>query len=286
MDIIADPGIIYCASSLFRPRRLATTACGGVFLSRYQLGRRMWRLEGGTAHLDIAWLAAEVNLVRPQEGLRNICIDGEPIGNAGILQVRTPEVDPDDSWRLAEGYVRGADLVASYAQTGQWNVRPQIYWRAVRQDDERAVGVELIASVQTSLQDSDPSTVIGSTLPSSDVWQLTDQEESRFEPVALADAESFVVESGAAAGLFLFRLPDVSLSYVEMIHAADFITAEVAKQADRGIRSAFRLFDERLEKGVIRRARLRGVFVPRESDQQDAVESYHHFVRSAVPLTA
>jgi hypothetical protein len=73
-----------------------------------------------------------------------------------------------------------------------------------------------------------------------------------------------------------------------MIHAADFTTAEITKQlaAGLGIRSAFRLFDERLEKGVIRQARLRGVFVPRQGDQQAAIECYHHFVRSAVPLTA
>jgi len=247
----------------------------------------MWRLEGGTAGLDIAWLAGEVNLLQPQEGLKSIRIDGEPIGNASVLQVRTRDADSDEYRRLEDGYVRGTDLVALYAQTERWSVSPQIHWRAVRQDAVQSVGVELIASVQTSLLESDPSAVIGSTLPASDVWWLADQEESRFQPVALADTGSFAVESGAGAGLFLFRLPNGSRSYVEMIHAADFITAEVTKQvtADGGIRSAFRLFDERLEKGVIRQARLRGVFVPRDGDQQAAVECYRHFVQSAVPLT-
>lgn len=248
----------------------------------------MWRLEGGAADLDIEWLAGEINLLQPQEGLRSIRIDGESIGEASILQVRTPDTNSKEDRPLEDGYVRRADLVAVYAETEQRRISPQIYWRAVRQDAVRGVGVELIASVQTSLLDSDPRIVVGSTLPSSDVWWLTDQGESRFEPVTLADTDSFAVESGTGAGLFLFQLPNLSYSYVEMIHAADFATAEVRKQAsaEGGICSAFQLFDERLEKGVIRRARLRGVFVPRDGDEQAAIECYRRFVGSTIPLTA
>ncbi len=248
----------------------------------------MWRLEGGTADLGLAWLAAAVNVLRPQDGLQNIRIDEKPIGDASILQVRMRDVDSDEDERPTECYVRGADLVAQYAQTERANVSPQIYWRAVRLEAERSVGVELITSVQSSLLDSDPSVAIGSTLPASDVWWLADPKEPRFERAALADTESLEVASDAAAGLFLFRLRSIAHSYVEMIRTADFTKAEVTKHAgaDGEIRSAFRIFDERLEKGVIRQARLRGVFVPREGDQQAAVECYHRFVRSAVPLTA
>jgi hypothetical protein len=46
------------------------------------------------------------------------------------------------------------------------------------------------------------------------------------------------------------------------------------------------LFPERLEKGVIRRGRLAGIFVPRDGDEEAAAHFYRQWRASPPPLTA
>ena len=46
-----------------------------------------------------------------------------------------------------------------------------------------------------------------------------------------------------------------------------------------------RLFAERLEKGVILRSRIRGLFVPRDHDTELAQSEYRRFAASEPPLT-
>jgi hypothetical protein len=55
--------------------------------------------------------------------------------------------------------------------------------------------------------------------------------------------------------------------------------------AEQGGRLRHRLFVSRLEKGVILRARVRGVLVIREDDCSLAAAAYHRFVKSPPPLT-
>ena len=42
---------------------------------------------------------------------------------------------------------------------------------------------------------------------------------------------------------------------------------------------------QQMEKGVIRKLRTRGMFLPRERDQQLAAECYAQFMTTALPLT-
>jgi len=246
----------------------------------------MWQVHRNTASIRVGTVTAQLNLQRPHEGLHGIRVDGEAIPDVRVLQTRAGDVPTGQDEQLVDGYVRGTDLVAVYAQTAQRNVCAQIYWRVIQLDSVGAAGVEIIASVHTSLLDSDPRIAVGSTLPGCDVWRLLDEMDSRYERVELAELEPFVLDSGA--GLFLFRLPDSACSYAEMIHPADFTTGKIRKDSSKGplVRSEFRLFDEPLEKGVIRRSRVRGVFLPGEEDEKAAIECYRDFVKSAIPLTA
>ncbi len=250
------------------------------------VSRHMWEIDDRTASMRLASLTAQVDLLRPCEGLHNVCVHGEPIAEARLLQARTGSRPTEQGDELVDNYVRGTDLVAVYASASQRSVNTQIYRRAIQHDAVDAAGVEIIASVQTSLLDSDPRMTIGSTLPRCDVWRLLDESESRFERVDTADAKPFVLESGA--GLFLFRMPGTRCSYIEMIHPADFTATEIRACASsrEGVCSEFRLFDEPLERGVIRRGRVRGMFLECEGDEKAAVECYRRFVESAAPLTA
>jgi hypothetical protein len=61
-------------------------------------------------------------------------------------------------------------------------------------------------------------------------------------------------------GLFLYRFGQLPGGYLEMVHPADFDHVEFEPGPNPGIlRSRFKLFEEHLEKGVIRRARVRGL---------------------------
>lgn len=77
-------------------------------------------------------------------------------------------------------------------------------------------------------------------------------------------------------------------SYVEIVHPADFrqTTIDWMSESPPVVRLAHRLFAERLEKGVILRSRIRGLFVPRGHDEELARREYRRFAQSALPLTA
>jgi hypothetical protein len=95
-------------------------------------------------------------------------------------------------------------------------------------------------------------------------------------------------------GVFLFRpvgagVGGVEFSYVEMIFPSDFCCASVRWGDTQGQTAKAvlhsELFPESLEKGVIRRARLRGLFVPRADDLVTASQLFAEFAASPPPLT-
>jgi len=96
------------------------------------------------------------------------------------------------------------------------------------------------------------------------------------------------VEFGPAGGpgCFLFRPPGAPFSYVEMVHPADFHRIELGcgDEPSRSVRLVHRLFSEPLEKGVIVRARIEGVFCSRRYDARVAAEAYSSFCCGALPL--
>ena len=105
-------------------------------------------------------------------------------------------------------------------------------------------------------------------------------------PLALAPRRRQSIGPESGAGCLLFRLPDVDLSYVEMVHPADFQHDELSPGRPGGgaLRIAHRLFRTSLEKGVILRARVRGVFVNRRDDAEAAAECYAAFAAADPPL--
>jgi hypothetical protein len=70
-----------------------------------------------------------------------------------------------------------------------------------------------------------------------------------------------------------------------MIHPADFHSDELLPGAGDAVMLRHRLFLSDLEKGVILRARVRGLLLPRQGDQPAAAEAYTEFAASPPPLT-
>jgi hypothetical protein len=245
----------------------------------------MWQSQGTTADLRIGPFSGRLDLRRPAQGLVGLHLQGRALARMAVLQVRSGSAPAGQEEELLDSFVRGADLIATYSQAPDRTIVPQIYWRAIEHADLTAVGVELVLSVRTELLDDDPKMFVGSLVPRCPVWCSTDPESKRFEPVAI-DVAAPRDDSRARPIVLVYRLPDVDCSWVEMVHPMDFSGAVLSEDTTaEGLVSRFELFNERLEKGVIRRGRLQGIFVPRDGDQIVAQECYRRFATSAIPLT-
>jgi len=73
-----------------------------------------------------------------------------------------------------------------------------------------------------------------------------------------------------------------------MVHPADFSGSELTEDDSAGGHVAIRhrLFVQRLEKGVLLRARVRGLLLAREADVELAAATYRSFAGLGPPLGA
>jgi len=246
-----------------------------------------WKIEGFSAGVETTDFSATVNLSRPDLGLTNVRLRNAALSEARLLAIvsLTPRQNGDST--LSEHYIRGADLVARYAETSGRDLSCQVYWQPLGGDEIPGVGIDVLISTQTSVLDSDPDTVVSSDLPVEAAYRLADHEAGRFEPLSVSANESRNAVPDGVAGLFLFRLPGNRFSYAQMVHPTDFLGADlVAPTGGTGAtRLNCHLFRERLEKGVIRRARVRAVFLPREDDQPAALRCYNDLLAASPRLT-
>jgi hypothetical protein len=240
----------------------------------------MWRLSQTSAELVAGPLVARVDVARPDHGVFDLALHGRRCEGARLCCVAPQDTGERES--LLEAYVRGSDLVATYAPTAKCQVRPEIYYRALSEAPGMFGGIELIVSAQTSLLGVDPALRVESTLPLGEVLAL--RASDRFESLAVAPRGLTI---DRAPGVFLFRPAGADWSYLEMVFPSDFSTARfsIESEAAHRLRLANRLFPESLEKGVIRRGRLRGLFLARSEDEAAALTAFRAFAASPPPLT-
>lgn len=195
----------------------------------------------------------------------------------------------------AETHARGNDFVATFAQGGRERVTPQLDWRAQCFDDLAAVKLELIISVKTDLLDSHPLSRTHSLISNeATILHAASLAAPRFETLkkpgqpAATDSGRAIRFDAAQSNehIFLFRLPDLELSFAQLIHPSDFVAAELGIDAEPPYSLVATLFPERLEKGVIRRGRVCGFFMPMDNDLKVAVELARRFMNEPLPLTA
>ena len=248
-----------------------------------------WHAEQSTVRLQFARLSGVVDPVNPAAGWQELQLDQGSLAGAGVLGIKLPAAETRAAKSNVDFYVRGTDLVATYGETLEWPLRAQIYWRAAANPLDRAIAsMELIATVQTSLLDSRPELMTHSTLPACEAFQLLDPRSADFGPIEPTPPNSHRNEHPLRAACYLFRLPSNQISYAEMVHPADaqgFSFEARAFGADQGFQLRHQLFSERLEKGVILRARVLGVWLDREGDQAAAARHYAAFSASEPLLT-
>jgi hypothetical protein len=240
-----------------------------------------WQLAHGVARLGAAGLSATVNLAAPQRGLTSLTVFGQAIGGH-ILGVEFPQAAPARGPAVTECYQRGNDLVATYEQTEGRPFRATVYWRAEGLAISVAgVAVELIVSVQTSLLDATPqlqslSQIIGGNhlaYPRSAEKAGSESEGSR--PRGSFDHLSECVR---------LRIGEPNVTYCEMIHPSDWRGLQASEGAG-GIELSWSLVGHFMEKGVIRRLRVRGIFLQGTPEDARIRELYDEFAASPPPLT-
>jgi len=233
----------------------------------------VWKLAAAEARLDFGELLATIDLTRPELGLTGISYQGRGIEATALLGVAIQRrLAPP----IAEAYIRQRDLVVTYTQTPELPFRVQIYWRAASGPAGNPA-IDLQVSVQTSLLDSRPALTTATSLGDAQRLHLVEGAGGESQP--------------PSHGYDLLRPADSQASYVEMIHPADaaggalFVAGLGVNQRPETGSVSHQLFASFLEKGVILRARLRGVFLPRQGDSELAAEAYRQFLAAPPPLT-
>ncbi|MCU0877340.1 MAG: hypothetical protein MUF06_06095 [Pirellulaceae bacterium] len=242
-----------------------------------------WKLEKHVGHLALGPLAGRVQIEGGVVSFRLDAWQGRPQDRFDVFVLGAPLAQ----WKLEEAYVRGSDLVATYAKTPPYHVAPQAYWRATWIAEWEAVKLELVLSVQTDLLDSQPRCTIESGGQATSLWMAGEFDGSAFREWSTA-APTSAGAGDASPQLYVLRNEQAGFSYAELVHPMDFVAASI--DADLGttggifsVRST--LFPERLEKGVIRRARVGGWFLPLENDLAAAAALAQAFVGEPLPLT-
>jgi hypothetical protein len=232
-----------------------------------------WKLEDEIAKWSSAGYRLQVDTRRPFAGVTDIYSGGVFLKGLQPFQLTPSPASIDGAEPVTESYIRGNDLIAVYGMASGRTASPQITW-SVR-EQRPALLMDIIISMQTPLLASDPSLSSTTSVVADETLVATiSRERLHFVPANQADE--------ALSGVFLFRLADTNLSYVEAIYPSDFVPTEVNVQAET---LSYRIICESLEKGVIRKARLRGMIVARDHDMATAIEAYESMLAAEPPLT-
>jgi hypothetical protein len=219
----------------------------------------LWRIETHIARVATDELSMEIDLARPQAGCHNVHFRGQPLAFDRWLAV-APALQSAPI-AIEDSFTRLGDLVVTYAETPGWPIRWQVYWRLLAGESlgPALAGIELIVSAQTSLLDSLPAL--------------------RVESVVAGTHKAVHQGTTVRAGL-----PGTDFAYLQMIHPADNQKTEIDQSPDH-LTIGCPLFLRSLEKGVILRARLRGLIIEQSNAEATAHTCASLFQDSPTPLT-
>lgn len=251
---------------------------------------RLWQeVDQRTVRLQLERVSTVIDPFNPAGGLQEVSIDGQELVGFHPLAPELPAIPPTDASGLLERYVRGGDLVATYTDRPAPQTRSQIYWRVNSHERLGAIAaIELVASVQTSLLDACPQFSARSQMLAGEAYRLIDGEQGTFVSVVPPSAEADPDNQPGAPHCYLFRLPGRQYSYAEMIHPAESQATHWdgwLHGTEFRLQLRHELFGDRLEKGVILRARVLGVLLDRRDDKAAAARHWLAFLGEGLPLT-
>lgn len=167
-------------------------------------------------------------------------------------------VRPGATGQISESYQRGTDLILTFAPTDD-EVRTQLYYRILTVPGEDRFGVEWIVSLQTERLDSRP----------------------RFVSTTRVTVGGPIEPMGQPPHAWIALLAGTRYSVVELLAPVDVAALDL----DDPGRSRIEWRVERLEKGVIRRARARLFVVPTVGAAEFARTALRDLLAAPPPLT-
>jgi hypothetical protein len=138
--------------------------------------------------------------------------------------------------------------------------------------------------VQTHLLETWPRISIESLLRSEEVLVVSPGSNHGPTSRSLSQGDHMFYPS-ASMGCVVQRVAGSEFSYVEIMPASDYRALRINWGADGACRTEWLLFADFLEKGVIWRARLQSLLVPRENDIEQAVAYCRADDERPLPLT-
>ncbi len=225
----------------------------------------VWRLDSNQATLCTPQLTAHIDLLNPCAGLGKLVFCDMPIeGYAlGVNIGSSATLSKQD---VSDVFVRGSDLVVTYAETSERPFSLQVYWR-VTVGEQGTLLLDAILSLQTDLLESFPDFVVETQLPASTEIAVPN-EHSADQPLGI-----------------LLRPTESDWSYAEATHPEDRGECQVEPGKGKSMLVRRQLGGQFLEKGVIRSLRVRGVFVPRKRDLDLATQCLASLATEEPPLT-
>lgn len=182
---------------------------------------------------------------------------------------------PSHALQAEELYVRESDLIVRFGQSPADQYALQLNWQLLENIPSVAHGVELWVSIQTNLLDSSPRLRISSEGEFAG-WHLFQHEELLGrEPVAGCDHSAAALVSASTA----------DTTRLWLIEPSDQSQARLLTAADEAVQRV-QLFGQFLEKGVIRRARMRFMIIDGDLPPSQLKALYQSFANSPLPLTA
>lgn len=250
-----------------------------------------WSLQANVGRMRCNALKAEIDVTRPHLGLRTAQLRDKRLSGEQLALVPS---DGPATWpaTLADTYVRGRDLVASYSGVESWPYSPTVYWstdedvnadEVGRNSGEILAALSLVVSIQTNLLDTHPRIDVRTSLPADDVVLVSVVGDEMLVDSHVDGPQSLDPRTNACG--LIWRMRECDLSYAEIMPTSDFHLLAVTRGDANSVQARWELFSEFLEKGVIRRARLQSLFVPRENDVQLVAECCQAVEHKPLPLT-
>jgi hypothetical protein len=221
-----------------------------------------WQLQSDQGFLDSKRWRAELDPRAPNSGLQ-VRFETMQLGQFFKISPK-----PSHSFAIQEAYVRQNDLIVRYEQSNQDLYTVQLNWRRLESEIPDALAVEVWISVQTSLLDTHPTIEVRSRTP-----------DAQWHVLTLSDLQ---IEKNDCAVLGLVKKSGVTS--IIMIEPSD--AQQARRITERSDEFSFRILGDFMEKGVIRRARLRLLVVTAELSRSKIIKEFRAFTDSPLPLTA
>lgn len=226
-----------------------------------------WNICDGIAEANFANQCVKVDPVRPLEPA-TLQVTQSDTDSWKLFQVQPL---PSHSFSVEESYVRGSDLITAFDQSEADQFAFQLNYRILM---DPAPGIEVWMSVQTDDLDSEPVLKISCNSPSGEYWEILTHDSVLGTDIKSADSgpAALISSSNGQTGIWLIQPSDQR--HAELLSSPGEPTQSIE------------LFDHFMEKGVIRRARMRFHLHAGEVSDSQLKSLYEAFANSDLPLTA